>query len=270
MNLRDNIQSIIYDVFRSCAGNTVFLEQGGRELTIYDEPLIGFADADDELFDTFKREDVIGKGFMKPEEWLKGAKSVISIFLPFTEDVRSSNRGGADPSEEWLYARIEGQAFIARFTDEVGKVFQQHDINNCIPTNDSRFAVVKAEVDEDMHVISTWSERHAAYVCGLGTFGITRGIITRKGTAGRFCSIIIDRAVEADKRDYTGVYDYCIRCGACVDKCPVKAISLDFGKKNSLCEAWVNSTGERFAPRYGCGKCQLGVPCESGIPLRRS
>jgi len=125
-------------------------------------------------------------------------------------------------------------------------------------------------VDEDIHVVSNWSERHAAYVCGLGTFGITRGIITRKGTAGRFCSIIIDRAVEAGKRDYTGVYDYCIRCGACVDKCPVKAISLDFGKKNSLCEAWVNSTGERFAPRYGCGKCQLGVPCESGIPLRQS
>ncbi len=269
MNFNSTIQKIICDIFHSFPGNTVFLEQGKRHLTIYDEPLIGFAAADDLIFDTFKQHEVIGEVFMKPTEWLPDAKSVISMFLPFTEDVRRSNADcGIDPSEEWLYARVEGQDFIARFTDAVGDALKQIGINSCIPTNDSRFSTVSSALDGDTHIISTWSERHAAYACGLGTFGITRGIITHKGTAGRFCSIIINKAAEPDVRPYSGVYDYCIRCGACVAKCPVNAISLEYGKKNSLCGPWVDSTRERFAPRYGCGKCQLGVPCESGIPLK--
>lgn len=268
--INNQIQSIIHDIFHSFHGNTVFIEKGQRQLTIYDEPLIGFADANDPIFDTFKKDEVVGESYMKPIEWLPEAKSVISMFLPFTEDVRRSNSDcGIQPSEEWLYARVEGQDFIARFTDAVGEALKQIGINCCIPTNDKRFSTVSTELDGDVHVISTWSERHAAYACGLGTFGITRGIITKKGTAGRFCSIIIDRDTQPDVRQYSGVYDYCIRCGACIAKCPANAISLEHFKNNGLCGAWVDGTRERFAPRYGCGKCQLGVPCESGIPLNK-
>lgn len=179
MTINSKIQSIICEIFNAYPGNTVFLEKGQRQLTIYDEPLIGFAAACDPIFDTFKKDEVIGKSYMKPSEWLPEAKSVISMFLPFTEAVRRSNSDcGIQPSEEWLYARVEGQDFIARFTDAVGDAFKQIGINCCIPANDSRFATVSSELDGDVHVISTWSERHAAYACGLGTFGITRGIIT--------------------------------------------------------------------------------------------
>lgn len=34
---------------------------------------------------------------------------------------------------------------------------------------------------------SNWSERHAAYVCGLGTFGLSKGLITDKGMGRTFC-----------------------------------------------------------------------------------
>ena len=62
---------------------------------------------------------------------------------------------------------------------------------------------------------SLWSERHAAYVCGLRTFGLSKGLITKKGIAGRFTSLITDLPLLADERAYTDVYEYCTRCGAC-------------------------------------------------------
>ena len=41
-------------------------------------------------------------------------------------------------------------------------------------------------------------------------------------------SIIISEEMEADVRPYTGVYDYCTNCGACIRRCPVKAIPFPF------------------------------------------
>ena len=55
---------------------------------------------------------------------------------------------------------------------------------------------------------SMWSERHVAYVCGLGTFGLSKGIITRRGMAGRFCSLVTELELDADIRPYQGLYDY--------------------------------------------------------------
>ena len=67
-------------------------------------------------------------------------------------------------------------------------------------------------------------------------------------------------------RRYTGIDDYCIRCGACARKCPAQAISLEHGKNNVLCNAHLEKMKEKYSPRYGCGKCQVGVPCESSAP----
>lgn len=270
MTISDSMRQQIRNTFDGFSGNTVYTEKGQRELTMYEAPLIGFADAHDEIFDTFTEDEVIGKGFMKPGEWLSDAKTVISMFLPFTEDVRRSNTDcGQYPSEEWLYARIEGQEFIARFTVAVKKTLESNGISCCIPSNDKRFSLRNTAINGKLHVASAWSERHAAYACGLGTFGITRGLITEKGTAGRFTSIIIDREIPPTRRKYAGVYDYCIRCGACISRCPVNAISLEEGKNNTICSDWMDVMREKFAPRYGCGKCQLGVPCESGIPFKK-
>ena len=119
---------------------------------------------------------------------------------------------------------------------------------------------------KNLHIISAWSERHAAYACGLGTFGLSRGIITEKGMAGRLASILLDEVLIPDTRNYTGIYDYCIRCGVCIPKCPAGAISLENGKDNVLCREWAQKMRDLYKPRYGCGKCQLGVPCEHGIP----
>jgi len=40
-------------------------------------------------------------------------------------------------------------------------------------------------------------------------------------------------------------------------------------KDNRICSDFQKGIRERFAPRYGCGKCQLSVPCETRRPKRK-
>ena len=61
----------------------------------------------------------------------------------------------------------------------------------------------------------------------------------------------------------------CTRCGACAHRCPAQAISLQEGKDHCTCRTWLLQMSERYAPRYGCGLCQTGVPCEHKNPSRR-
>ncbi|RKJ54879.1 epoxyqueuosine reductase, partial [bacterium 1XD42-8] len=44
---------------------------------------------------------------------------------------------------------------------------------------------------------------------------------------------------------------------------------LEQGKNHALCREYLQKTKEKFSPRFGCGKCQTGVPCEYQIPVRR-
>lgn len=124
--------------------------------------------------------------------------------------------------------------------------------------------------DKPPHFTSNWSERHVAYVAGQGTFSLSRGLITEKGVAGRFGSIVTSLSLPADTRKYTEVDEYCNRCGACLANCPVHAISFEKGKSHEPCGAYLDETAFKFSPRYGCGKCQVDVPCECNIPEKTS
>lgn len=272
---REELNKIVQEIYECTKGNEVFLEKEKKNVVLFEEPLIGIASASDPLFLQYKKPEVIGSEWMHPDEWLPGAKSIISFYFPFTEEVRISNRGnGGIPSEAWLYGRVEGEEWINYFTYNLESRLKQKGIQTCIPSKDPRFFIKNIFQEKndgnDLHIVSAWSERHAAYACGLGTFGLSRGIITKKGMAGRLASLILGEVLIPDQRDYTGVYDYCIRCGACITKCPMRAISLKCGKNNVLCREWSIKMRELYKPRYGCGKCQLGVPCEYKIPVVQS
>ena len=220
-----------------CAGNQVMIPTG-EELTIYEEPLIGFASAEDELFSLYKKPEAIGPIFWGPKEWLPEARTVVSFFFPFTEAVRRSNlESSSEPSVQWLYGRIEGQQCINEYMGKVKQWLEDQGVKACVPSMDKRFTLQKDSIGgkekPDLHVESRWSERHAAYVCGLGTFGLSRGLITRKGMAGRLASVIMDVELTPDERPYTGVYDYCTKCGARAKRCPVGAITVEYGKNNA-------------------------------------
>lgn len=246
-------------------------------LKIFDPPIFAFGAANDMYFKLLQNPSAVGKHFLLPEEWMPHAKTVISFFLPFTDTVKKGNTIDLNrPSPEWLHGRIEGQEFLKSLCIHLKNELEKEEYHAVIPCLDKRFwAIAAANLSEQdaenrIEYTSNWSERHVAFVCGLGTFGLSKGLITKAGMAGRIGSLITDFAINPDGRKYTEIYEYCSMCGACVRNCPVQAISLENGKNHQLCSAFLSETKEIYNPRYGCGKCQVGVPCESHIPKKKS
>jgi len=234
---------------------------------IFERPIFGFADASDPMFEELRRPEAVGDCLMLPNEWLGGAKSVISFFLPFTEEIKESNAQDLlETSALWLHGRIEGQAFLNKLTLFIAEKLRDMGCEAVVPSLDKRFKIFRNY--NGLEFTSCWSERHAAFVCGLGTFCLSKGLITEKGVAGRFGSIITTAALEPSERKYSGIYEYCTMCGACVHNCPVDAISLETGKDHKKCSDYLDITMVKYKPRYGCGKCQVKVPCQSGIPKK--
>lgn len=77
---------------------------------------------------------------------------------------------------------------------------------------------------------SRWSERHAAYAGGLGTFGLCDGLITPRGKAHRLGSVVTRVHINPTLRPYKSHREYCLyffdgSCMACARRCPVGAIT---------------------------------------------
>ncbi len=239
---------------------------------IFEEPLIAIAKADDTKFRGLQAEGVIGEHFVLPEDWLSSGKSVVSFFLPYTEAIRNSNKLDMSyPSKGWLNGRIEGQFFINKFSEFIVENLKTSGFKTIAPSIDKRFF---SNTDEDnkgigkLHTIN-WSERHVAYVCGMGTFSLSKGIITEKGMAGRLTSIVTELDLPPDNKEFKRFDENCTMCGKCLKNCPVNAISFEQGKNHELCSSFLNSVLAKHAPWYGCGKCQVNVPCEKRNPQAR-
>ncbi len=234
-------------------------------MKIYENPIFAFGDAQDPYFMKLKDPEAIGSHFRLPQEWLPQANTVISFFLPYTAIVKDSNSEDKKwPSDQWLHGRFEGQKLLNRLALYLQTELKKAGYLSIIPSSDENFWSKKKA--DGASFTSNWSERHVAYVCGLGTFGLSKGLITSKGMAGRFGSIVTDAILSPSKREYDNFDQYCTKCGDCISQCPVKAISFESGKNDKLCSDFLNIVGEKSSPRYGCGKCQVGVSCESCIP----
>lgn len=277
MNKQDLIKMASYFVENSednIITKQIALSETVVAMKMFEAPIFAFGAADDENFRLLKDPSAIGEHFLLPKEWLPLSKTVISFFLPFTEAVKKGNRRDMSwPSEEWLHGRIEGQAFLNKLCRHLKSELKNAGHNSLVPSLDERFwakaGLKNADQYSDNNALSftsNWSERHVAFVCGLGTFGLSKGLITKKGIAGRFGSIITELYLSPDTREYETICQYCSMCGACVKNCPVNAISIDRGKNHMICSDFLDKTAEKYKPRYGCGKCQIRVPCESSIP----
>lgn len=231
-------------------------------MKIFDAPIFAVGAVSDKIYESYKSPDAIGEHFLPPVCWLPSAKTVISYFLPYTEEVRVTNRASVPwPSDGWLHGRFEGQVFVKEFSQYIEKFLLDAGYQTVVPMLDSRFKTGSPATK----FTSNWSERHIAFACGLGTFGLSGGIITQKGMAGRLGSVLTNLELPIDVRPYTETYEYCTMCGLCIPNCPSNAISLE-EKKHEPCSAFLDKVLDRHSPRYGCGKCQVNVPCESEIP----
>jgi len=237
----------------------------------FEAPLLGCALADDPLFVQFQSDPVIiGPMFRLPQQWLPGAKSIISFFLPFTEEIRSSNYDNlGEPSEAWLHGRAEGQNFLMEVCRQLVQWLEEEGYEAVIPAGHPDFCTNRdpnrVALGQPMFT-SNWSERHVAFVAGLGTFSLTKHLITEKGVCGRFVSVITTAPLTPTPRPYSDPYEYCTFCGACTRRCPVNAIHVDTGKDMMTCAAFMDKNKATYAPRHGCGKCQLKLPCTTRRP----
>lgn len=250
----------------------------------FDEPLVGFAAADDPLFEKYK--DIIGEFHMTPKEFFEleygpgsfTGGTVICWILPITRHILDSNRAQDSlPSLDWAHTRRFGEAFNNQLRIHLISFLKQLGYRSAAPLLSEHW---KRVVSPKIGHASNWSERHAAYITGLGTFGLSDGLITAKGMAHRCGSIITELVLEPSERPYNGPYDYCLfynsnRCGVCMKRCPANAISPLGHDKDSCFQYIRNKVMPTVNEKYGvdtpsCGLCQTNVPCERQIPLKGS
>jgi epoxyqueuosine reductase QueG len=247
----------------------------------FDEPLVGFAAAEDPLFNDYKQ--IIGAFHRTPHEVMeigfgKGAPaaSVISWILPITQPTRESNRREtAYPSAAWAKTRNFGEQFNAALRRHVTEWLAEQGHRAVAPQLEATW---REFTDTPVGRASTWSERHAAYAAGLGTFSLNDALITPRGIAHRCGSVITDLLLAPSPRPYPDHYHYhnCLyyrekSCGVCIGRCPAGAISLQ-GHDKDACWHYVYVTAvaavaEKIGVTHtGCGLCQTKVPCEGRIP----
>lgn len=249
----------------------------------FDKPLVGFASADDPLFSQYKT--IIGGFHLTPQELIDSAPelgiwkpvTVISWVLPITLSTRASNRGETVyPSRQWAQTRGFGEEFNDKLRLHVVAFLISKGYKAAAP---QLLPVWQRHFDTPVGIASTFSERHAAYAAGLGTFSLNDAMITPKGIAQRLGSVITDLEIEPSTRIYPNHRANCLyyreqTCGACIKRCPAGAISAA-GHDKDKCRAYVHGTvKEAVGPTYGvpitgCGLCQTRVPCEDRIPPGR-
>jgi len=98
---------------------------------VFDDPLVGVADGDDPLFERFR--SVVSPRHLLPREVLSrycaadadlSHVSVIVWALPFTEEIRRSNRGPDWPSELYSVARNNGGALNDEIRRDLTKMLR--------------------------------------------------------------------------------------------------------------------------------------------------
>jgi epoxyqueuosine reductase QueG len=103
--------------------------------------------------------------------------------------------------------------------------------------------------------VAFFSHRHAAYLAGLGNFGINNTLLTKKfGPRVRFTSVFTAAEIPPDPVMEDPL---CTRCMRCVNVCPVKAISGDGYPKGLIDKKTCAVRSEALAKRYTspCGFC---------------
>lgn len=286
------MKELISSEIKSFISLSVFNKSREGNYRYFDEPMIGFASTKDSIFAEYKEK--IGVFYLTPIEWLgteSGAGSaedgtVISWILPINEAALASNRAEtAFPSREWAHVKVHGETFNRLLMTHMEDLLKKAGFRSIVPSLSKKW---RAVYSEKVGRASNWSERHAAYAAGLGTFSLSDGLITSRGIAHRCGSIITDLVLEPTARLYQGIKDYCLyfnsgKCGACIKRCPVGAISFS-GHNKDICFDYQGTEGtqdmknitkinglsnvEVEFSRSSCSLCQTGVPCEKRIPIR--
>ncbi len=250
----------------------------------WDEPQVGFAAGDDPLWQECKGH--IGDFFWTPEEVFNltypqapaspEELGVVAWILPQTAATRSDNAAqDVYPSSRWAHALNFGEKFNRTVRKTVSDTLNVQGVQAVSPMLSPQWGVHEST---EYGRSSNWSERHAAHIAGLGTFGLCDGLITPKGKAVRVGSVVARLPLLPTPRPYSGIHDYCLfytegNCGKCIPRCPMKAVGKE-GHDKKKCFRHVKVTCTEYTlNKFGfkidaCGLCQVGVPCMDHIPVK--
>jgi epoxyqueuosine reductase QueG len=249
----------------------------------FEEAIVGFSRGDDPLYDAYKER--VGSYHWTPleifartfpgEAVTAGELTVIAWVVAHNPLTKQDNRRERFyPAERWARARIFGEEVNEKLRRHVVAALEAEGFAAVAPALSPHW---EQKASERYVYASTWSERHAAYASGLGTFGLCDGLITPLGKAVRVGSVIARIQLPPTPRPYKDHHEYCLfysrgTCKKCISRCPVGALS-ESGHDKIKCRSHVRPVTEEYVKAhygfdgYGCGLCQTGVPCESRIPL---
>ncbi len=254
----------------------------GSEEPLWDAPLVGFARGDDPLFGWLK--DDIGPFFWTPLEAFRIAfpdrdpspsdLTVISYVLPQTAATRQDQRREKEfPAERWAQSRHFGEQFNCELRLHLAARLTAAGYPAVAP---ERLPGFEYRRSDRRGIASNWSERHAAHIAGLGTFGLSDGLITARGKAVRLGSVVAAIDLPPTPRPYPDRQAWCLwfargTCGACIGRCPVEAITFSGHDKDRCRQYILEVTAPYATAHFGtgatpCGLCQVGIPCEGRNP----
>ena len=230
--------------------------------TSWDVPLLGFAAADDPLFEQLKT--AVSPTHAVPKDLLKNAGTVVSFFLPFPKSVSFTNTKERLSSHEWAVSYIETNELIKRLSLHLAELFAAADEEVVsIPATHNWIKET---------LISNWSHRHVAFIAGLGQFGLNNMLITDKGCSGRVGSLITSAVIEPDARPEVEacLYKYDGSCKKCVSKCVNEALFEDSFDRFKCYDQLLENVEEHKSVGYAdvCGKCLAAVPCSHINPVK--
>jgi epoxyqueuosine reductase QueG len=228
-------------------------ESEDREL--FRKPLVGFSAADDPLYMQLK--EIVGSEHLSPQDILPATKTVLSFFIPFSKGVVLSNRKQQSVSTLWAESYLKANSLIGGISEELISYLEGKGI---------AASSVKATHNFDEKTLkSGWSHRSAAYIAGLGKFGVNRMLITQVGSAGRYGTVFISHQIPADTRPEK---EYCIyykksSCLVCVNSCPVNALKCDSFDRFKCYDRLLENSQQFSALGHCdvCGKCAAAGPC---------
>lgn len=273
------LKDIVKDFILNSPENNL---QNHKNEKAWAQPLVGFSNGADPIFEDYK--EYVGPFHLTPLEIfnktfpsLKARAdqlTVISWILPQTDKTKTDNRKETlYPSESWARARMFGEEVNGKLRQHVVDTLQNSGLEALAPQLSPHW---ERKESERYGFASNWSERHAAYASGMGTFGLSDGLITPKGKAMRCGSVIANIQIPATNRPYQNHNEYCLffstgKCGMCMQRCPADAIT-EAGHDKVACRKYIRKDTSDYIKTqyhftgYGCGLCQTGVPCESKIP----
>jgi len=282
---KNEIISIIGKHLKECKFNN-FARIGMPDEPMWEDFIVGFSRGDDPYYEFLKKD--IGEFHWSPAEaFMLGKKGttvkssdlcLISIAFDQTQNTKAANvKEDTDPADRWIVTRGEWETMIEDISEKVVDELEKRGLRAVAVDHIKEFSRARSE---KYGIASKWSHRHVAFISGLGTFGLSDGLITKKGKAMRFTTILVEADIPADVREYEKYNEWCLfmkdgSCGDCIKRCPVDAISKD-GHDKEICLKYINHIRDRkiieglIKPdsfSSGCGFCQTGTACQDKAPV---